>query len=709
MTRIRAPRQTGDPCADVRLLKMPSLLKLAFAAFVVATISLTLAELSPPQAQAAFPGARGRVAFYRAVDGHDEIFTMALGSEGQGIDVRRLTYSAPGEWANDPVWSPNGWSPSGQRLVFTITNNDIGIINSDGTGFRRLTSGPEQDVYPTWTPDGETIVFSSNRGGGDFDFYTVDPDDETESTVQLVADLPGNELQPSFSPDGKRLAFSTGGAIVVMDFPVPGVITTVYSGNTGVFEPDWSPSGTHIVFETFDGSTGLFYIMEPDGGNRRLIRAGLNPSFSPDGHRIIYRDQFDLLTTINPDGTAAQGSQQLGLLPNWQPLVTDTTPPILTAMSAPAPNPNGWNKTDVVLSWICTDEGSGVDLAGSFLEDDLLAASGRATATCQDFAGNATTAMRDVLIDKVVPTLTATATPPANENGWSNSDVVVGWTCTDGMSGVDSSLGAVEDDLLIASGTATASCTDRAGNEANASHSVLIDKDLPVVAFVSPTDLSTQVVGLVLDFGASDSLSGIHSVQATLSDGFESVPVTPGFAVTVPGVYTLTVIASDRAGNIATASIMFVVYDPEGGFVTGSGRVESPAGSYLVEPEAEGLAQFGFVSRYQNGASVPSGNTRFRFQAGGLQFNSDAYDWMVISGRRVQLRGSGEIDGLAGEFEFRLTAIDGDLPAGDGDDRFRIQIWETATGELVFDNKRGSPDSADPTAIESGQVLIQKP
>ncbi len=54
-----------------------------------------------------------------------------------------------------------------------------------------------------------------------------------------------------------------------------------------------------------------------------------------------------------------------------------------------------------------------------------------------------------------------------------------------------------------------------------------------------------------------------------------------------------------------------VVYDPIGGFVTGGGYIMSPAGAYVQDPAATGKANFGFVSKYKKGATVPSGSTEF--------------------------------------------------------------------------------------------------
>ena len=69
-----------------------------------------------------------------------------------------------------------------------------------------------------------------------------------------------------------------------------------------------------------------------------------------------------------------------------------------------------------------------------------------------------------------------------------------------------------------------------------------------------------------------------------------------------------------------------VIYDPEGGFATGGGWINSPAGAYVPNPPASGKANFGFVSKYQKGATVPTGKPEFEFKAEGMNFKSTDYE-----------------------------------------------------------------------------------
>ena len=134
--------------------------------------------------------------------------------------------------------------------------------------------------------------------------------------------------------------------------------------------------------------------------------------------------------------------------------------------------------------------------------------------------------------------------------------------------------------------------------------------------------------------------------------------------------------------------------------------VGEPATTYdfeASEPFApSGKAHFGFVSKYKKGASTPDGNTEFVFQNAGLDFHSTSYDWLVINqgGSNAQFKGWGTVNGT-GSYRFMLWAGDGTGP--DGEDTFRIKIWqETGGGEtVVYDNGMDQP-------IAGGSIKVHK-
>jgi hypothetical protein len=127
---------------------------------------------------------------------------------------------------------------------------------------------------------------------------------------------------------------------------------------------------------------------------------------------------------------------------------------------------------------------------------------------------------------------------------------------------------------------------------------------------------------------------------------------------------------------------------------------DGPSYSFVIEYEGcsvpTGKATFGFVSKYRRGATVPDGNTEFRFVAGDFKFSSTSYQWLVVNqgGENAQFKGYGTINS-AGNYGFMLWAGDG-TP-----DTFRIQIWDAATEVVVYDNGSDHP-------LGGGSVVIHK-
>ena len=201
--------------------------------------------------------------------------------------------------------------------------------------------------------------------------------------------------------------------------------------------------------------------------------------------------------------------------------------------------------------------------------------------------------------------------------------------------------------------------------------------------------------------------SGTSTGTVTEANGAGTV--SGNHTYTAAGVYTLTLTVTDNLGASGQSSFQYVVaYDPTGGFVTGGGWINSPAGAYVANPSLTGKANFGFDSRYKKGANVPTGNTQFSFNVGNLDFHSTSYDWLVVAGAKAQYKGSGQING-AGNDAFMLTAIDGALPGGHGQDKFRIKIWDKTSGNTIYDNQVGASDTSDtavPTTVLGGGSIV---
>jgi hypothetical protein len=230
----------------------------------------------------------------------------------------------------------------------------------------------------------------------------------------------------------------------------------------------------------------------------------------------------------------------------------------------------------------------------------------------------------------------------------------------------------------------------------------------------SPLPLTTAATATVSVSGGTDT--GGISVNIDWGDGVVTSAssdaqgiVSGAHLYALPGVYFVTASVNSVSGcpgAPVTAPNYVVIYNPNGGFVTGGGSIISPPGAYTLNPTLTGVASFGFVARYQPGATIPTGNTEFQFQTSGLNFHSTSYEWLVVAGAKAQYKGQGQING-AGSYDFMLSAIDGALLGNKSTDKFRIKISDGSG--VIYDNLLGSSDQADPTTtLTSGSIVIHK-
>ncbi|MGH2830636.1 MAG: TolB family protein [Actinomycetota bacterium] len=117
-----------------------------------------------------------KIAFSSARDGNFEIYVMNSDGTGQTRLTTNTAIDDHPAWSTGAVQGNGGEGNGGDRIAFTSTrdgNNEIYVMNTDGTGPTRLTNNPAFDFEPTWADHGASIFFASNRDGGDFDIFAM--------------------------------------------------------------------------------------------------------------------------------------------------------------------------------------------------------------------------------------------------------------------------------------------------------------------------------------------------------------------------------------------------------------------------------------------------------------------------------------------------------------------------------------------------------
>ncbi len=198
--------------------------------------------------------------------------------------------------SDDPASPPEG--AEFYRIAFVSDrdgNSEIYVVNSDGTGQRRLTDNSSDDRAFAWSPDGSRIVFLSDRTGV-YELYMMRPDGSFQTRLTTSTHLGGEmEAVPAWSPDGSQIAFCSGR----------------------------------------DGDKEI-YVMNADGSDQRNVtrapdREDYDPAWRPDGLMITYvsadrtpPNMYEI-RSVNTDGTVWEfegGSSDPKSTPCWAPVGT---------------------------------------------------------------------------------------------------------------------------------------------------------------------------------------------------------------------------------------------------------------------------------------------------------------------------------------------------------------------------------------------------
>ena len=193
-------------------------------------------------------------------------------------------------------------SPDGTRLALEElqTPTDLWIYDVARGTLSRLTTDPATESSPLWTPDGERVVFGSDRENSR-GLYSRQADGTGDAERLTTVDYTRRLRPHSWSSDGTMLLFSTGGSRTTWDIgflSMAGESSPRFLIQTEMVErhPAVSPDGRWIAYTSeLSGEPEVYVERFPDLGDRRLISTdgGTMPLWSPDGRELFYMTPDD--------------------------------------------------------------------------------------------------------------------------------------------------------------------------------------------------------------------------------------------------------------------------------------------------------------------------------------------------------------------------------------------------------------------------------
>jgi dipeptidyl aminopeptidase/acylaminoacyl peptidase len=329
------------------------------------------------------PRKAGKVAFASNRDGDDEIFVMNSDGSGQ----QQLT-------ANTATDTRPDWSPDGTKIVFESDrdgNTELYVMNADGTGQTRLTTNTANDNQPVWSPDGTKIAFTSDRaigagdgnGNGGYELYVMNADG---TNVVRLTYQEGTDSRPEWSPDGGKLIFAStffGNWDIHRLSAVTGGDKWRLTTHPGTeTNPVVDPFGTMYAFQGNATGNNDLWVIQPNGA---AVNLSNNPAsdealdYSPDGESIIFsttRDGNSDIYVMKADGTGQTNityNVAADTFPDWQSVTgTPNTLPTV-ALTAPVDGTKLAAPATISLTATASDTGGSIASVAFYAGTTLIA------------------------------------------------------------------------------------------------------------------------------------------------------------------------------------------------------------------------------------------------------------------------------------------------------------------------------------------------
>ena len=232
------------------------------------------------------------------------------------VGPRATLAGTPGEYY-DPTLSPDEsrvaigqFDPElSQRFGYKGLRSNLWILDRATGAAAQLTSDPTAEYSPVWSPDGRSIVYSSNRSGS-LELYRRDVTGEPRADTRLVSEGTDPVAQ-SWSPDGRFLAYVAFDPQTHLDvwiLPMAGDPPRPFLRSPfNERQPQISPDGRWLAYASNESGREEVYVQAfPTSGpkSRVSVNGGADPRWRRDGKELFFVAEDRQLTAVSVDAGA---------------------------------------------------------------------------------------------------------------------------------------------------------------------------------------------------------------------------------------------------------------------------------------------------------------------------------------------------------------------------------------------------------------------